>query len=153
MAYDDKTKGVRIGGAALVPTAANVLSTADGGRTYTIDTAGAGSPVKITESDGGQSKPTVWEKELPFAPTPQQLTQFTGDYVCEELGNLVFSVYVEGNALKVRALPAQRVTLTPVFPDGFTGEGNVVRFTRDTMGRVEGFRVYAGRVRNLRFAK
>jgi hypothetical protein len=153
MAYDDKTKGVRIGGAALVPTAANVLSTADGGRTYTIDAAGSGSPVKITESDGGRSKPTVWEKELPFEPTPQQLAAFAGDYVCDELGGLVYTVYVEDKALKVRARPAQRVTLAPIFPDAFTGEGDVIRFTRDAKGRVEGFRVYAGRVRNLRFAK
>ena len=151
--YDATAKAVRIGGPALVPTGANVLSTQDGGRTYAIDTAGAGGALRITESDGGRSKPRVWEKEPPFEPTPQQLAAFAGDYVCEELGGLVYTVYVEDKALKVRARPAQRFTLTPVFPDGFTGDGNTIRFTRDAKGRVEGFRVYAGRVRNLRFAK
>ena len=40
-----------------------------------------------------------------------------------------------------------------MFPDGFVASGNTVRFARDAKGRVEGFRIYAGRVRNLRFAK
>jgi len=151
--YDASAKAVRIGGPALVPTGANVLSTQDGGRTYTIDRPGAPGVVRIIESDGGRSKPRVWEKEPAFEPTPQQLAAFAGDYVCEELGGLVYTVYVEDKALKVRARPVQRFTLTPAFPDGFQGEGNIIRFTRDQKGRVEGFRVYAGRVRNLRFAK
>jgi CubicO group peptidase (beta-lactamase class C family) len=151
--YDEKAKGLRVGGAVLVATSAGVFSTPDGGRTYTIETGGAGGSVRITETDGGRSKPRVWEREPPFEPTPQQLAQFAGDYVCEELGDLVYTVYVEGNALKVRARPAQRFTLGPIFPDAFTGEGEVIRFTRDAKGRVEGFRVFAGRVRNLRFAK
>jgi hypothetical protein len=151
--YDAKTKALRVGGSALVPIGTNELSTADGSRTFAIDTKGAGGGVRLTESRGGQSKPRVWEREPPFEPTPQQLIQFAGDYVCEELGGLVYTVYVEGNALKVRARPAQRFTLAPLFPDAFTGEGQMIRFTRDAKGRVEGFRVYAGRVRNLRFAK
>jgi hypothetical protein len=151
--YDDAAKSVRMGGPALVPTGTNVLSTQDGGRTYTIDAAAAGGAVRITESDGGRSKPRVWEREKPFAPTPQQLAEFAGDYVCDELGGLVYTVYVEDKALKVRARPVQRLTLMPAFPDGFTSGGNTIRFTRDAKGRVEGFRVYAGRVRNLRFAK
>lgn len=151
--YDAAAKAVRVGGQALVATAANVLSTQDGGRTYTIDRTGAGGVVRITESDGGRSKPRVWEKEPPFAPTPQQLAEYAGHYVCGELGDLVYTLYVEEGALKVRARPAQRFTLTPAFPDGFQGEGNTFRFTRDAKGRVEGFRVSAGRVRNLRFAK
>jgi CubicO group peptidase (beta-lactamase class C family) len=151
--YDAKAKAVRIGGPALVPAGATVLSTADGSRTYTIDAAGAGGVVRMTESDGGRSKPRVWEREPPFAPTPQQLAAYAGDYVCPELGDLVYTFYVEDNALKLRARPAQRLTLTPAFPDGFLSDGNTIRFTRDAKGRVEGLRIYAGRVRHLRFAK
>jgi hypothetical protein len=56
--------------------------------------------------------------------------------------------------LKIRARPAQRLTLAAAFPDGFqAGDGNTIRFTRNSKEAVEGFRVYAGRVRNLRFAK
>jgi len=151
--YDDKGKTIRFGGQAVVPTAANMLSTENGARTYTVDSGAPGDAVRITESDGGRSKPRIWERELPFAPTPPQLGAYAGDYVCEELGGLVYTVYVEGEALKVRSRPAQRTTLVPTFPDGFVAGGNTLRFTRNAKGQVEGFRVYAGRVRNLRFAK
>ena len=151
--YDAKTKALRVGGSVVVPIGTNEISTSNGNRTFAIDTKGAGGGVRLTESGRGLSKPRVWEREPPFEPTPQQLTEFAGDYVCEELGGFVYTVYLEGSALKVRARPAQRFTLAPLFPDAFTGEGQMIRFTRDAKGRVEGFRVYAGRVRNLRFAK
>lgn len=151
--YDDKSKSIRVGGQAWVPTAANSLSTANGERTFTVDSGAADGTIRITERDGGRSKPRIWEREPAFAPTPAQLAAYAGDYVCEELGNLAYTVYLEGDALKVRARPAQRITLAPAFPDGFTEGGNTLRFTRDAKGQVEGFRVYAGRVRNLRFAK
>ncbi len=153
VAYDASAKAIRIGGQAMVPTAANVLSASNGQLTYTIDTSAPNGAVRLTESDGGRSKPRVWDRELPFAPTGQQLAAYAGEYVCEELGGLTYSVYVESNALKVRARPAQRMTLVPTFPDGFVSGGNTIRFTRNAKGQVEGFRVYAGRVRNLRFAK
>jgi CubicO group peptidase (beta-lactamase class C family) len=151
--YDANGKTLRLGGQAVVPTAANVLSAPNGERTFTIDSGAPDGAVQITESDGGRSKPRTWEREPPFAPTPQQLAAYAGDYVCEELGGLVYTVYVEGNSLRVRARPVQRIALVPTFPDGFMGGGNTVRFTRNAKGQVEGFRVYAGRVRNLRFAK
>jgi CubicO group peptidase (beta-lactamase class C family) len=152
VSYDEKAKALHVGGPALVATSASELSAPDGSRTYAIDRTTAGA-IRITESDGGRSKPRVWEREPPFEPTAQQLAAYAGDYVCEELGGLIYTFYVEDNALKVRARPAQRFTLAPAFPDGFTGEGNTIRFTRDAKGHVEGLRVYAGRVRNLRFAK
>jgi len=151
--YDEKAKAVRVGGQALVATAANVLSIENGARTFTVDSGAPGGTVRITESDGGRSKPRIWEREPAFAPTPQQLAAYAGDYVCEELGGLVYTVYVEGEALKLRFRPAQKETLAPAFPDGFLADGNTIRFTRNAKGQVEGFRIYAGRVRNLRFAK
>ena len=45
------------------------------------------------------------------------------------------------------------MTLTPAFPDGFDAAGDTMRFTRDGAGRIDGFRVYAGRVWHLRFVK
>ncbi len=151
--YDAEGKALRFGGQTVVPTAAGVFSSSTGGRTYTVDTGTPAGAVRITESDGGRSKPRILEREQPFAPTPQQLSAYAGEYVCEELGGLLYTVYVEDNSLRVRFRPAQRQTLVPVFPDAFTADGNTIRFTRDADGRVEGFRVYAGRVRNLRFAK
>jgi CubicO group peptidase (beta-lactamase class C family) len=151
--YDTSAKTVRVGGQAVVPTAANVLSAQNGERAFTIDDGVPGRATRITESDGGRSKPRTWEREPVFAPAPAQLAAYAGNYVCEELGGLVYTAYVEGVSLKIRARPVQRITLAPTFPDGFVGDGNTFRFTRDAKGQVEGFRVYAGRVRNLRFVK
>lgn len=153
VAWDEKAQALRVGGATLIPTGPTVLSVESGARTYTIETPAGGGATRITESDGGRSKPRVWEREDPFAPTPAQLAAYAGDYVCPELGGLVYTFYVDGDALKMRARPAQRETLTPVFRDAFLMDGNTVRFTRDAAGRVEGLRISAGRVRNLRFAK
>ena len=137
----------------MVPTGDGVFSAPNGELTYTVDTRTSDGTVWITDSDGGRSKPRTWERQPPFVPTPQQLAAYAGDYICEELGGLVYSVYVERDTLRARARPVQRITLVPVFPDGFAGGNNTFRFTRNTDGQVEGFRVYAGRVRNLRFAR
>lgn len=152
IAYDAGRKSLRIGGSEAVPIGAHVLAIS-AERTYTVEPGAQQGSVRITESDGGRSKPRLWERESPFAPKGRQLAEYAGDFICEELGGLVYTVYVEGDALKIRARPAQRLTLAPVFPDGFVSDGNTYRFTRDANGKVEGFRVYAGRVRNLRFAK
>ncbi len=151
LTVDEKTKTVQMGGAALVATGPNVLSTSDAGRTYTFETVPGGTTT-ITENDG-RSRPRVWTLEPGFAPTSTELAAYAGDYVCEELGGLVYTFYVDGDALKLRARPAQRFTLTPVFRDGFLADGNTVRFTRDEKGKVEGLRIYAGRVWHLRFAR
>ncbi|MEW5984818.1 MAG: serine hydrolase [Acidobacteriota bacterium] len=151
--FDEKEKSLRIGGTSVVPTAPAVLSTGNGTRTYTVDTPAGGGSSRITESDGGRTKPRIWEREPAFAPTAQQLAAYAGDYVCDELGGLVYTFSVDGEMLKMRARPAQREILTPVFPDGFLMDGSTVRFTRDAKGRVEGLRLYAGRVRHLRFAR
>ena len=152
VALDEKAGSVRIGGASLVATGATRLSTGNGSRTYTFDRTDVGVP-RITESDGGRTKPRVWEREQPWTPTARQLAAYAGDYVCDELGGLVYTFYVDGDVLKMRARPVLREILAPVFPDGFSADGNTLRFTRDAAGRVEGLRIYAGRVRNLRFAK
>jgi CubicO group peptidase (beta-lactamase class C family) len=151
--YDEKAKAVRWGGAAVVPTGPGVLSSENGSRTFTIETPAAGSSPRIVEKADELNRPLVWEREPAFAPAPQQLLVYTGDYVCEELGGLVYTFYVDGDVLKMRARPVQRETLRPLYPDGFVMGGSTVRFTRDGAGRVEGLRISAGRVRNLRFAK
>ena len=108
----------------------------------------------MTETDGGRSKPRFWERQPPFVPTPQQLAAFAGDYVCDELGGLVYTFYVEDGTLKARARPAQRVHADASSSRTRSSRaGTRIRFTRDADGRVEGLRIYADRARNVRFAK
>ncbi len=156
--WDKDRKGLRVGGLALVPTAPGVLSSADGSRALTLDVGGAqpawpatAAVVAIADKTGN-ARPRVWHAEAPFAPTPEQLEPFTGMYVSEELG-MTYAVLRDGDHLVLRFRPAQRIALNPVFPDGFEGDGQTVRFTRDAGGRIDGFNVFAGRVRHVRFTR
>jgi len=153
VAYDEKAKALRLDGSPFVPTGPASFVVLQGGRTYTVGNTDPGGVVRMTETDGGRSKPRFWERQPPFAPTPQQLTAFAGNYVCDELGGLVYTFYVEDGTLRLRARPAQRFTLIPVFQDAFLARGHTIRFTRDADGRIEGLRIYADRARNVRFAK
>jgi hypothetical protein len=130
-----------------------VLSAPDGPRTLSTESGWPTSapPRRLVESDG-RSKPRVWDAERPFAPTPAQLASFAGDYYSEELG-VTYTVYVEGDLLKVRFRPAQRSTLTPLFADAFDGDGYTLRFTRAGSETIDGIRIYAGRARHVRFVR
>jgi hypothetical protein len=157
LTWDKERKVVRAGDQALTPTGDGVLSTTDASRTLTFE-AGAGGgawpaavPERVTDRQRG-AKPRVWHFEPPWTPLPAQLAEFVGDYVSNELG-VTYSVLAADGRLVVRFRPAQGYPLAPAFTDGFEGDGNTVRFTRDATGKVDGLRVYAGRVRHLRFVK
>jgi CubicO group peptidase (beta-lactamase class C family) len=151
--WDEGKRVLRAGGQPLVPTGPGVLSAPDGPRSYATDDGWPGSapPGRLVERDG-RSKPRLWEAEQPFAPTVGQLAAFAGDYVSDELG-VIYTVYVEGDLLKVRFRPARRFTLTPVVADAFEGDGNTIRFTRNASGTIDGLLISAGRVRHVRFVR
>jgi hypothetical protein len=148
---DKDGKTLRIAGQAVIPLSPTTFTVADGARQAVFEPGAAGEPLRMRESDG-RSKPRVWEAAAPFAPTPADLVAFAGTYYSEEI-DTTYTLYVEGGKLKARFRPAQRFELTPVYTDAFESEGDVLRFTRDSSGRVTGFLVYAGRVRHLRFVK
>lgn len=148
---DKDGKTLRISGQAVVPLSGTTFSTADGSRQAAFEPGPAGSPLKMLDSDG-RSKPRLWEAVPPFAPKPADLEAYAGTYHSEEI-DTTYTMYVDGGKLKVRFRPAQRFELTPVYADAFEGDGDVLRFTRDGSGRVDGFLVYAVRVRHLRFVR
>ncbi len=148
---DKDGKTLRIGGQAAVPISGTTFSMADGSRQTAFETGPAGSPLRMRDSDG-RSKPRLWEAVPAFAPKPADLEAYAGTYYSEEI-DTTYTVYVEGEKLKVRFRPAQRFELTPVYTDAFEEGGDVLRFTRDGSGRVDGFLVYAERVRHLRFVR
>jgi len=148
---DKDGKTLRISGQAVVPLSGTTFSTADGSRQAAFEPGPAGSPLRMRDSDG-RSKPRLWEAVPPFAPKPADLEAYAGTYHSEEI-DTTYTMYVDGGKLKVRFRPAQRFELTPVYADAFEGDGDVLRFTRDGSGRVDGFLVYAGRVRHLCFVR
>jgi CubicO group peptidase (beta-lactamase class C family) len=148
---DKDGKTLRLAGQAVIPLSPTTFTVADGSRQAVFEPGAAGEPLRMRESDG-RSKPRLWEAAPPFAPTPADLGAFAGTYYSEEI-DTTYTLYVESGKLKARFRPAQRFELAPVYADAFESEGDVLRFTRDSSGRVDGFQVYAVRVRHLRFIK
>jgi len=148
---DKDGKTLRIGGDPAVPLSATTFVSGDGSRQALFEIGPSGPPIRMRESDG-RSKPRVWEPAAPFAPKPGELEAFAGTYASEEI-DMTYTLFVDEGKLKGRFRPAQRFELAPVYQDAFETEGDIVRFTRDGSGRVDGFLVYAGRVRHLRFVR
>ncbi|MEX2284946.1 MAG: serine hydrolase domain-containing protein [Gemmatimonadota bacterium] len=77
---------------------------------------------------------------------------YAGSYRSDELG-VTYTVQTAGAELRViGGLPRER-TLTAGERDTFRSGGNTYRFERNSAGRVTGFTVEAGRVRNIRFGR
>ena len=144
-------KTLRIAGNPVVAVAATTFASADGSRRAVFEAGPAGAPLRMTESDG-RSKPREWEAVSGFLPKPADLEAFAGTYYSDEI-DMTYRLYVEGGKLKAWFRPAQHPELSPVYADAFEVEGDIVRFTRDSSGRIDGFLVYAGRVRHFRFVK
>lgn len=83
--------------------------------------------------------------------SPAALREIAGRYRSEEL-DMDWTIAVVGDSalsLSRRRVPAQR--MNPVYRDGFSADVGNMRFTRDGAGKVTGFLLTAGRVRNVRF--
>ncbi|MCY3739455.1 MAG: serine hydrolase [Candidatus Poribacteria bacterium] len=108
------------------------------------------APVEASERE--KAAPAEDIKSEP--PTPEQLTEFEGDYYTEEL-DTTYSIRVHGNQLIAQHIRHDDILLT--YTDGhFLGNTwffPEIRFTRDDTELVTGFRLTGGRVRNLYFEK
>lgn len=102
----------------------------------------------VTEGDSTRFEPVA-------APplTPRALASYAGSYWSEELETRV-TVAVRDSTLVVKRRPAEETVLRPLFADGFSGSGvGTVVFSRDRRGAVDGFGIWAGRVRDVRFVR
>jgi hypothetical protein len=152
LAYDADKKTIGPPRApGLVPTGAGRFATGNGAITFTVEQPDRAGPTRLVQSNG-RSRPVTWVAEAPFAPSPDQLATYAGDYYSDEIDTL-YNVRVENGALVARYRPAMRVQLGPAFADAFEGDGNVFRFTRDASGQIDGFQVNAGRVLHLKFVR
>ncbi len=104
----------------------------------------------LTVVVGGDS--TVYDPVVVPPSRPDELTGFVADYHSDELG-VTYRVSVTGPDLMVEVGDHEPLTAARTGPDSFgLPGGRALRFTR-TKGRVDGFLLFAGRVRNLRFAR
>lgn len=85
--------------------------------------------------------------------TGPALASYAGQYRSPELGTTMTFV-ARGDTLLLDRGWRGMLALRPVFRDAFaTPDGERIRFTRDTRSRVNGYVVWAGRVRQLRYER
>jgi CubicO group peptidase (beta-lactamase class C family) len=81
-----------------------------------------------------------------------QLAEYAGEYRNDEV-EATHSWKVEKAGLVVYTNNRRQGALEPAYKDGFTRGGSVIDVQRDARGRITGFMVQSGRVRNLRFTR
>jgi hypothetical protein len=135
---------------ALVPTGPRRFVVDDGPAGMTLEFEDAPDGRRIRESAPARP-PTVWTAFDPTRPSAAELSAYAGRYYSPEL-DTSYVLAIKDGAL---ALDARRLggPLEPSVRDEFTLGSMVLRFERDAQGRPSGFRVNAGRIRNLRFER
>jgi hypothetical protein len=103
----------------------------------------------LVVSDGDTTR---YEPVVPSSPTPAQLAAYAGSYWSDELDTR-YTVLARDGAVVVRTRLGEETRLVPVFADAFTSPAGTVIFSRDARGRVSGFGIWAGRVRDVRFRR
>jgi CubicO group peptidase (beta-lactamase class C family) len=112
--------------------------------------ARGGPVIRLRElSDAGE--PAVFERVV--APSEAELAAYAGSYYSRELGT-TYTLVLRDGQLFAEHRRHEDSRLTPTLRDRFAGENwwfRRVEFSRDEAGRVDGFLLTGGRVRNLRF--
>jgi len=139
-------------GAELVPVAPNKFQMIDSPIEFTFEGGKNGEPLRVKRVSGRYS-PVVYTAVGSFNPSPTQLTEYAGNYYSEEL-NVIHSVMVKDGKLRIRVSPLPEREMNPLYADAFmVDNGGQIKFTRDSSGKVNGFEVFTGRIRHLRFIK
>ena len=149
LAKDGKT--LLLDGQPVVALSPTTFAVPDGSRRADFEPGPPGTPFKIVDTSLG-SKPRFWEAVPAYKPQLADLGAFVGTYYSEEI-DTTYTLYIEDGKLMVRFRPAQRIALTPVYTDAFESEGDIMRFSRDSSGRVAAFRVFAGRAQHVLFVR
>jgi CubicO group peptidase (beta-lactamase class C family) len=101
----------------------------------------------------GGGKTDNFDSVEAFSPSAEQLNEFAGSYYSDEL-DVTYKMTVENDRLVAVNRSGVKRPLTPSFRDAFATFGAAqFEFNRDGQGRVAGFAVHAGRIRNVRFVK
>lgn len=122
--------------------------------------AGSGSEVRFEGGDGTPSRMIVrtpgdevtYTRADTVTLSAAQLAEYAGEYRNDEV-EATHSWRVEQGALVVYTNNRRQGVLEPAYRDGFTRGGSVIDVQRDGRGRITGFVVQSGRVRNLRFTR
>ena len=120
---------------------------------------GRGTELRLASGSGGArllvrgaSDTSSYERVDSVALTATQLAEYAGEYRNEEI-ETTHSWRVEKGELVVYAAGRRLGTLDPMYRDGFLRGGAMIDVTRDARGRITGFVLQSGRVRDLRFTR
>lgn len=142
---------LRFDGAELVPLSPTTFALPTQDARARLEVDGAGRARRLWQLWGPDS--VGFERVERARPTAAQLAELAGAYASDEVETTI-SVAVEGDSLVLHRRPAERTALVPLYADAFALPGaGVIRFSRDSAGRVDGSWLSVGRARNLRFVR
>ncbi|MFC1563460.1 serine hydrolase domain-containing protein [candidate division KSB1 bacterium] len=82
----------------------------------------------------------------------EELKEYTGAFYSEEL-DMTYNIEMKEGKLYLLHRKFNSPRLVPVEPDVFSWSNRRINYTRDDNGKIDGFKVSSGRVRNLKFVK
>jgi len=108
-----------------------------------------GKPValRVAQPDGDTVR-FSYVAERSWTPTREDLQAFEGTYRSDEVG-ATYALKIVGDTLTLSPRAGMVIALRPAYPDCFTGQGAVVRFTRDRRGAVTAMHSSDSRVWDL----
>ena len=117
-----------------------------------FDRARDGGPLRLSVRARGQEEPEAFERVTDFVPTAEQLSGYAGSYVSAEI-DPVYRIAVENGGLVLKRLKSKPKKLRPALADYFQSPDGDLHFQRDSAGKVTGFLLNSGRIKNFRFTK
>lgn len=139
-------------GTELIPLASNKFQVIDSLVELTFEGGQNGEPLRVRRVNG-RYPAVVYTAVAQFNPSPAQLSDYVGNYYSEEL-EVTHSVTAKDGKLRIRVRALPEREMNPIYEDAFISSSlGQVRFTRDPAGKVNGYEVFTGRIRHLRFIK
>ena len=136
-------------GARLVPMGGGQFTAGDLRLKFSLDKEGNPVAAETVDPDGEVRR---FLPETEWTPTPADLASFKGDWFSEEAG-ATLTVAVEADKAFIKQRPVTSLAMQPLYKDHFIVQGNVVWFTRDKSGKVNGMHVGASRMRDMPFVR
>jgi len=135
----------------LTPTAEHEFFVAETKARIVFAKLDSGKAAQYTVEMEGERR--VYQRLEPADEVPPTLTDYTGHYRSDEL-EMSWAVQVKEGRLVVQHRRHGEILLRPLAGDRFSGSNlGSLHFERDSGGKVTGFKVTTGRVRNLRFER
>jgi hypothetical protein len=98
-------------------------------------------------------KPAIFNEYQPVVYTSEELAGFEGRYYSKEL-DVIYTLKQEDGSLVLYIKDSKKSPLKSVMKNLFSNDGyGIFQFTNDQEGKLLGFQLTAGRVKNLKFEK